>query len=120
MDTTHSFPDISDTKPLGEEDLVCLAEVREVLTRHGKLNRLGISLLHSHFPVAADELLMESCDPATRTLTIRPVQKSQISADQMVETNWCLTDGEVLLGCLQACGRDPRTGAHVTVHTSVG
>ena len=32
--------DLPDVPPVGDGDLDCLAEVRDVLARHGKLNRL--------------------------------------------------------------------------------
>jgi hypothetical protein len=68
-------PDIMDVEPLGAADHACLQEIKDVLLRHGRLNRFGVTLLHEHFAISHDEILVEECDPANRTLTIRPEKK---------------------------------------------
>ena len=84
-------------------DESCLREVREVLKKHNALSRFGITLLHQHFPVADDEVLLETCDPETRTLTIRPTKTEQLI--NPIETSWYWRNDtpEVLLACDKLC-----------------
>lgn len=72
----NTLPDIADVRPVDQADLSCLLAIREVLERHGAIGRFGVNLLHDHFPIGADEILLEVCDPDTRTLTIRPGRSS--------------------------------------------
>jgi hypothetical protein len=107
--------DIDEVEPVNEGDYDCLREVRDVLKRHGKQERFGVALLHKHFDMADDELLIEYSDPAARVLTIKPVK--QAAAGRTVETIWILGDGEnrVMLGCRQYCGADVH-GNHNSFH----
>lgn len=40
---------------LNSEGAACLAELREVLGKHDRLNRFGITLIHKHFELSEDE-----------------------------------------------------------------
>lgn len=95
--------DIDDVQRIGPDDHECLAELRDVLAKHGKLERFGLTLLHSHFPVAADEVLVETCDSEARELTIRPAKQSDYDQSDLVETSWRLSDGATLVSCVQVC-----------------
>jgi len=92
--------DIDDVEPLNPSDYECLAAVREVLKRFGKRDRFGVALLHKHFDLAEDELLMEVSQPDERVLTIKPVKKGQTA--NPTETIWKLEDGD-LTACQQCC-----------------
>lgn len=109
--------DIDDTEPLGEQDYACLKEVREVLKKHGKQERLGVVLIHRHnFDLADDEILLEECDSSTRTLITRPVRASE--AGDRVGTSWILRDGPEPLGwCRKYCSR--WWAGHTKAHNSV-
>ncbi len=63
-----SLPHFEEAEPLGPEDAEFVRDLAAVLARHGNLNRFGLCLLHDHFPVAADEVLVETNDSAARTL----------------------------------------------------
>lgn len=95
--------DISEVEPITDGDKTCLEALREVLKQHGKLDRFGITLLHSHFPVYEGEILLETCDPEARTLSIRPVKDSDAELVQSIPTTWRLTDGEEMLRCERTC-----------------
>jgi hypothetical protein len=97
------LPHIDKTEPLNAEDHECIREIRDVLIKHGRLNRFGLSLLHEHFDVASDECMVEVCDPETRTLTIRPVKRSNLAGRNTIETNWRLDSGEALFSCVAHC-----------------
>jgi hypothetical protein len=85
-----AFPDIDDVSPISESDDVIFSEIRDVLARHNALERFGVTLLHDHFEIGEDEILLESCDPDTRTLVSRPVKMADLSQATMIETNWSL------------------------------
>ena len=59
--------DLHEVPPVDDGDLDCLAEVRDVLARHGKLNRFAVHLAHRHFVLGPDEILIERPDPDGRT-----------------------------------------------------
>lgn len=110
------FPDILDVTPLSSNDDECIAEIRDVLSKHGKLGRFGLTLLHDHFPVSSDETLVEYCNPETRTLTIRPEGAKDFDSSNSIETSWELTTGNVLTVCRGRCRPHPRTGEHIKDH----
>jgi hypothetical protein len=72
----------------GYVDELCLAEIVEVLDRYGRLDRFGVVLIEPPFPVSDEEVLVESCDPNTRTLTLRPVTKEDLQGLICVTTRW--------------------------------
>jgi hypothetical protein len=109
---------MDDIKPLNDEDVDCLAELREVLRRHGKMDRLGVALLHSHFELSADEILLESTDEDTRTLITRPVKESEAGTNN-IGTIWMLQDGDVTT--MSWCRKFCRSGffGHSKAHNTV-
>lgn len=109
--------DIEDVEPLNEADADCLAEVRDVLKKHGKHERFGVALLHKHFNLESDEVLLEHTDVHARVLTIKPVKANE--AGPTVQTIWELGDGDdpkVFLGCRRQCSLDVQ-GNHNSFHT---
>lgn len=117
------LPDITDVEPVGEADRDCLEEeLRAVLTRHGRLDRFGLTLLHDHFPVASNEMLVETCDPESRTLTIIPEVIDPNDAEyRLVGTNWRFSDdGDVIAGlvCKTGCFVDLKD-RHKRTHQKV-
>jgi hypothetical protein len=97
---------IDDIEPIGDGDVECLVEIRDVLKRHGKMERLGVALLHSHFEVAGDEIMLESVDEESRTLTSRAI-KETASGDNKVATILMLRDGDAaeMTWCREYCKR---------------
>lgn len=99
----HAFaalPDIDDVEARSESDDACFAEIREVLERHGAVGRFGVTLLHQHFDLAEDELLVEQVDVDTRTLTIRPVPAAEVSDRRVKETQWRLDADAAMTACV--------------------
>ncbi len=83
---------LKDVEPINDGDLECMAEVREVLKKHGKRERFGVALLHKHFEMTDGEVLLEDTDDEARELNIKPVQRE--AAGKSVPTVWMLLDGE--------------------------
>ncbi|MDT0448485.1 hypothetical protein [Streptomyces hesseae] len=65
------LPSFGEAEGLGPEDSQFVRDLVAVLEKHGNLDRFGLCLLHDHFPVSADEVLVESHDIAARTLRIQ-------------------------------------------------
>jgi hypothetical protein len=63
----EALPHLHDTPDLDDGDEACLAEVRDVLGRHGKPSRFAIHLAHKHFDLAPDEVLIEYPNEKART-----------------------------------------------------
>jgi hypothetical protein len=108
----QTLPDITDVRPVDETDQACLAEIRDVLTRHAAIARFGVTLLHDHFPLGDDEILLEVADPDTRTLTIRPGAATDGDGETFVATNFqfdpdaASSHPAVMLKCKVGCFYD--------------
>ncbi|WP_258564899.1 hypothetical protein [Streptomyces sp. WELS2] len=64
------LPRFEEAEGLGPEDSEFVRDIVAVLAKHGNLDRFGLCLLHDHFPLAADEVLVETNDPRARTLRV--------------------------------------------------
>lgn len=97
---TH-LKDLSEVEPINEGDEPCLAEIRDVLKKFGMQDRFGVFLLHQHFDLAPDEVLVEDNDPQTRVLTIRPVKRKEALHTQ--ETMWAFVGEGLERVCPKYC-----------------
>ncbi|EAY24125.1 hypothetical protein [Microscilla marina] len=89
----HALKDINEVDPLTDEDHETLQMVREVLRKRNAIDKFGVSLLHDHFEVNEDEILLETHDPISRTLTVKPyrnesLKEADIDDDGFMQTNW--------------------------------
>jgi hypothetical protein len=57
------LPDIDQVIPMGPTDDQLMADLRCVLDQHGALERFGITLLHQHFDLGDDEVLVQERRP---------------------------------------------------------
>jgi hypothetical protein len=99
------LPDISDVEALSAGDHECLDAIRDVLIQHDALGRFGVHLVHKHFDVAEDEILVEYTDIESRTLTCQ-VEKRQADpqgAANRIETMWSFVGGGATRVCDQQC-----------------
>ncbi len=115
------LPDIDEVEPFSEKDQVCMHAVREVLQQHGALGRFGLTLLHEHFSIAHDEVLMETVDTETRTLITRPVKIDEQSVSNSVETSWRLDTPNGMGRCETRCNKTwGPNGPHIRQHFTTG
>ncbi|KJK57680.1 hypothetical protein UK12_14950 [Saccharothrix sp. ST-888] len=70
-DSGQALPRFEEVEGLGPQDRKFVDDLVAVLEKHGNLDRFGLCLLHHHFPVAADEILVETHDLAARTLHVQ-------------------------------------------------
>ncbi|EAY26057.1 hypothetical protein [Microscilla marina] len=85
------------------EDEELMHDLHKVLKKHNAVSRFGVTLLHDHFEIDGDEMLIETHDPQSRTLTIKPYRNSELKEpDNLQETSWRFTEeGEAV--AMQAC-----------------
>lgn len=115
-ETWNDLPDIDEVAKRTEADHAVFAELREVLIRHKAIDRFGVFLLHKHFPMADDEVLVEFCDKASRELLIKPVKASEADRAGTVETSWKLGANEAAMTkCQLRCYVD-EDRVHSRVH----
>ncbi|HEX2858791.1 MAG TPA: hypothetical protein VHP58_01120 [Alphaproteobacteria bacterium] len=69
------------------QDLSALAEVHAVLAKHGLEKRFGVRMNHAHFPLQPGEMLHETHDKSSRTMTISARKTSDIPAEA-TPTQW--------------------------------
>jgi hypothetical protein len=95
------FTTFEDARPLGLGDEAFVSELYDVLHKHGNLGRFGLCLLHDHFDVAGDEILLESNDPGTRTLNLEVIKKGDLPPAKF--TSWRIggANAEALTACAQ-------------------
>jgi len=101
-----SLRDIDEVDPIGDSDAACLKGLYEVLKQHNKQGKFGVTLLHKHFPLGDDEVLLERTDHETRTLVLQPARIDSPEVKKSVQTSWMLIeDGEVvpITRCYKPC-----------------
>jgi hypothetical protein len=94
----NNDPDIADVANLNEQDQACLEEIKAVLTKPSRTARFGVTLLHSHFRLADDEVFLEHTDEKARTLVTSPIRFADIVHKHYRPTVWRF-DGEKAQGC---------------------
>ncbi|MEU7930235.1 hypothetical protein [Micromonospora echinofusca] len=120
-ETLPALPDIDEVPTVDAEDEKVLQEVRAVLDRHGALGRFGVWLLHQHFDLADDEMMLETVDKENRVLTTRPVKMSEISDGTSVETTWRLDSPTGQRRCETMCAKPyGPNGPHMRQHFTTG
>jgi hypothetical protein len=115
--------DFGPTTPLCSEDETVLAGIAERLRAHDKIDRFGVKLIRNPLALSEDELLLETCDSAIRTLYCDISTRDAVPANLVViETTWRfnVVEGEgqpvVMQECAAACvpavaeGHDLRHG----------
>jgi len=113
----NSQKDIHEAEPRLESEAAAFIELREVLVRHGLEQKYGLTLLHKHFDLAENEIMVEFTDLENRTLTSKPFNIDTISESNFREVTWSLARDTVMGACVQRCffNRDS-TPQHVGQH----
>jgi len=84
------LPELREVAPLDDADIACMAELREVLARHGRLRRFALQLVHKHFELAPHEVLVEYSDADTREQRLRVEPRTSEHARDAIPTAWLL------------------------------
>jgi hypothetical protein len=81
--------DFGSTAPLDDDDEAVLAGIAERLRDYGKIDRFGVKLVRNPFRLSEGQLLLETCDSATRTLRCDVKSYDAMPGDvRIVETAW--------------------------------
>jgi hypothetical protein len=111
--TNHNdTPDIDMAPPMSGADTECLLAIQEVLEKYGKEQKFGVTLLHKHFDLTDDEIMLETQDVPQRVLTSRPVQLSRVRDQHLVATSWRFHGKQMHI--TGACAGGPYGGPNVS------
>jgi hypothetical protein len=80
--------DLATTRALSESDEKVLSALRDILTRHGKVDRFGVRLIHDPLNLAADEVLVETCNLQRRLLRCDVAKRAALPTHAIIETAW--------------------------------
>lgn len=101
---------IADVRPIDDSDAPCLNEIRAVLEKHGCLDRFGVALLHNHFDLADDEIMMETTDVDRREHWVRPMTHAELDDAGITAQTTIVNFDEH--GYHRRCGCNPRASGH--------
>lgn len=107
---------IDNVRPIDDEDLPCLNEIFEILKKHNCIDRFGVVLLHKHFDLQEDEVLLETTDVDGREQWIRPIKESYLKENRIEAqtTLVCYSDAGLSRMCVCARGPDGHIGRHAS------
>ena len=107
---------IDNVRPIDAEDLPCLNEIFEILKKHNCIDRFGVALLHKHFDLQEDEVLLETTDVDGREQWIRPIKESYLKENRIEAqtTLVCYSDAGLSRMCVCARGPDGHIGRHAS------
>jgi hypothetical protein len=114
--------DFGGVAALGGHDEAVLVGLAELLRSHGKLARFGIKLIRNPLALSEDQLLLETCDLATRIQYCDVSSRGAVFPNRsIIETTWRwrlehgVTDHVVMQECTAGC--TPAVGeGHVLGH----
>jgi hypothetical protein len=78
----------------------CLNELQSVIEKYDLTRKFGVALLHKHFEIGEDEVLLETNDPVNRSLNSEPVKINEAEKKGYATTIWRF-DGALWLFLLQ-------------------
>jgi hypothetical protein len=114
-----SLTDIDEIQPIDDRDYEVLDDLRSVLAKHGYTHRFGICLLHKHFDLGNDEVLMETTDASARISTLA-VQRRGEQTTNSIETMWKFSDKSGPLAVTKCVARCHYDSGHRQVHSKEG
>jgi len=117
--------DFGSTSSVSHDDEAVLTDIAERLQAHGKTERFGVRLIRNPLGLSENEVLVETCDIADRTLHCSIGERAGVSADNNIETTWLWrpnpseTGPEVTLYCTMMCGSEPDGSHYIEAHITV-
>jgi hypothetical protein len=104
--------DFGSTPSVRPDDEAILTGIAERLRAHGKTERFGVRLIRNPLGLNDDEVLVETCDIAHRTLHCSVGERDSASAATTIETTWqwepslSKTGPKVKQRCMSSCTQD--------------
>jgi len=114
--------DFGSISPLSADDETTLAGIADLLQAYGKTERFGVRLLRDPIGISDDEVFLETCDMAQRTLNCAVIERRDLPSYKTIQTTWEWTPGLDGSGptsapgrvCIYYCLDDP---GHSYLHT---
>ncbi len=116
--------DFGFTPSVNPDDEVILTGLAERLCAHGKIERFGVRLIRDPLGLNDNEVLIETCDIAYRSLQCSVGERDGIGAGSTVETTWqwkprlSNTGPKVHRYCTALCQSDGYEGHYTAGHSS--
>ena len=85
-----SLKDINDVDTkLSTFDRETMRQLHQVLRERNQVDRFGMTLLHDHFEVNDGETMIETHNPVTREITIKPYRNVELKESEgLMDTSW--------------------------------
>ncbi len=100
----NDLSSVIDVANLDSSDEKCLAEIQSVIERYSLTDKFGVALLHKHFLIDEDEMLVERNYSKERRLVTSPEKALDVKEDDLITTIWRFDNG-VRYGC-SYCNKD--------------
>jgi hypothetical protein len=117
--------DFGSISAVTRDDGAVLSGIAERLRAHDKTERFGVRLIRNPLGLTENELLVETCDIANRTLHCTVEKRDGISAQDSIETTWrwkpslSKTGPTVMQYCMAMCGYDGTGNHYPEGHTTI-
>ncbi len=99
-----SMKHVTDVEPVNEADRATLDAIKAVLIERGAVDRFGVHLVHKHFDIADDEIVMEYTDEEARTQFTQVEKYADAFANGApLETQWRFNRETASMGCVGFC-----------------
>jgi hypothetical protein len=114
--------DFGSTSSVSHDDEAALAGIAERLRAHDKTERFGVRLIRNPLGFGENEVLVETCDIAHRTLRCNVDERDRVRAGTTVETSWqwkpslSTTGPRVNQRCYSMCAGDGNGGHYSLGH----
>lgn len=97
-----NIADLHDVPALSDADFDCMRDIREVLLKHDKVDRFALHLVHKHFDLQDDEVLVEYNDAGPREQYFRVEKATPEILENSIPTTWTLEGMQPLARCVCA------------------
>ncbi len=118
--------DFGSASSVSPDDEPVLAGLAERLRAHGKTERFGVRLIRNPLGLGENEVLVETCDIAQRTLHCSVGERDGDHAGTTIETSWLWepslskTGPKVNHRCMSSCSQDSAGNHYGGGHTYTG
>jgi hypothetical protein len=116
--------DFGSTSSVSPDDEAVLTGIAQRLRAHGKTERFGVRLIRNPLGLNENEVLLETCDLAHRTLHCSVDERDRARAATTVETSWqweprlSKTGPKVKQFCTALCQSDGYEGHYTAGHST--
>jgi len=101
----NDLSNLMDVANLSQTDNDCLNEIQSILNKYDLTQKFGVALLHKHFEIAEDEMLIERTYLKDKRLETKPEKLGDSNPEDFITTMWRF-DKEQRYGC-SVCSRLP-------------